>query len=255
MTQPEDLPSPDGGPLAGRVALVTGASGGIGQSLGWRLAAAGARVALGYGATETPASELAARITASGGQAVPVQADLRGPEAPGALIQATEDALGPVDILVANAGLGRRQSLEEITSDDFDEMIAVNLRAPFLLAQRAAPGMLERGFGRILFISSVAAFTGGMVGPHYAASKAGLHGLTHYLAVRLAKDGITVNALAPALVTGTAMLPGDPEELRARVPAGRLGRPAEVADLALAVLANGYLTNQVIGLDGGMYPR
>jgi 3-oxoacyl-[acyl-carrier protein] reductase len=134
-------------------------------------------------------------------------------------------------------------------------MIAVNLRAPFLLAQRAVPGMRERGFGRILFVSSVAAFTGGMVGPHYAASKAGLHGLTHYLAVRLAKDGITVNALAPALVTGTAMLPGDPEELRDRVPVRRLGRPAEVADLAMAILANGYLTNQVIGLDGGMYPR
>jgi 3-oxoacyl-[acyl-carrier protein] reductase len=93
------------------------------------------------------------------------------------------------------------------------------------------------------------------VGPHYAASKAGLHGLTHYLAVRLAGHGITVNALAPALVSGTAMLPGDPEELRARIPAGRLGRPHEVADLAAAVLSNAYLTNQVIGLDGGMYPR
>ena len=101
----------------------------------------------------------------------------------------------------------------------------------------------------------MAAFTGGSVGPHYAASKAGLHGLTHYLAVRLASHGITVNALAPALVAGTAMLPGDPEELRARIPVGRLGRPAEVADLAVAVLGNAYLTNQVIGLDGGMYPR
>jgi 3-oxoacyl-[acyl-carrier protein] reductase len=101
----------------------------------------------------------------------------------------------------------------------------------------------------------VAAFTGGNVGPHYAASKAGLHGLTHYLAVRLASHGITVNALAPALITDTAMLPGDPEELRARIPAGRLGRPEEVADLVVAVLSNAYLTNQVIGLDGGMYPR
>ncbi len=115
--------------------------------------------------------------------------------------------------------------------------------------------MAERGFGRILLVSSVAAFTGGIVGPHYAASKAGLHGLTHYLAARLATSGITVNALAPALITGTGMLPGDPEELARRVPVGRLGQPAEVASLADAILANPYLTSQVVSIDGGMYPR
>ncbi len=134
-------------------------------------------------------------------------------------------------------------------------MVAVNLRAPFLLAQRTLPGMRERGFGRILFMSSAAAFTGGIVGPHYAASKAGLHGLTHFLATRMAPFGITVNALAPALITGTGMLPGSPEELRQRVPVGRLGEPEEVADLALAIIDNAYLTNQVISLDGGMYAR
>ena len=241
--------------LAGRVALITGASGGIGQALGRRLAAEGARLALAYGANGGPAKDLAVEIIATGGYAVPIQADLRSVEAPAALIEATEDKLGAVEVLVSNAGLGRRQSLEEIAGSDFDDMIAVNLRSPFLLAQRVVPGMRERGFGRILFVSSVAAFTGGSVGPHYAASKAGLHGLTHYLAVRLAGHGITVNALAPALVAGTAMLPGDPEELRARIPVGRLGRPEEVADLAAAVLGNAYLTNQVIGLDGGMYPR
>jgi 3-oxoacyl-[acyl-carrier protein] reductase len=241
--------------LAGRVALITGASGGIGQALGRRLAAEGARLALAYGANGAPAKDLAVEIIATGGHAVPIQADLRSAEAPAALIEATEDKLGAVEVLVSNAGLGRRQSLEEIAGSDFDDMIAVNLRSPFLLAQRVVPAMRERGFGRILFISSVAAFTGGSVGPHYAASKAGLHGLTHYLAVRLAGHGITVNALAPALVAGTAMLPGDPEELRARIPVGRLGRPEEVADLAAAVLGNAYLTNQVIGLDGGMYPR
>ena len=241
--------------LAGRVALITGASGGIGQAIGRRLASEGARLALAYGANGAPAKDLAVEIIATGGQAVPVQADLGSAEAPAALIEATEDKLGPVDVLVSNAGLGRRQSFEEIACRDFDEMIAVNLRSPFLLAQRVVPGMRERGFGRILFVSSVAAFTGGSVGPHYAASKAGLHGLTHYLAVRLASHGITVNAIAPALITDTAMLPGDPDELRARIPAGRLGRPEEVADLAVAVLGNAYLTNQVIGLDGGLYPR
>lgn len=243
------------GELTGRVALVTGASGGIGQALARRLAAEGAAVALGCGANPGPAQDIAAEILATGGRAVPVRADLRNSAAPGELVRAAEDVLGPVDVLVGNAGLGRRQSLEEISSSDFDDMIAVNLRAPFLLAQQVIPGMRARDFGRILFISSVAAFTGGTVGPHYAASKAGLHGLTHFLAVRLAEHGITVNALAPALVTGTGMLPGDPEQLRDRIPAGRLGRPGEVADLALAVLGNAYLTNQVIGLDGGMYPR
>jgi len=255
MTMPGNRAAYGGRALAGRVALITGASGGIGQAIGRRLASEGARLALAYGANGGPAKDLAVEIIATGGRAVPVQADLRSDEAPAALIAATESKLGPVDVLVSNAGLGRRQSFEEIAVSDFDDMVAVNLRSPFLLAQRVVPGMRERGFGRILFVSSVAAFTGGSVGPHYAASKAGLHGLTHYLAVRLASHGITVNALAPALITDTAMLPGDPEELRARIPAGRLGRPEEVADLVVAVLGNAYLTNQVIGLDGGMYPR
>jgi 3-oxoacyl-[acyl-carrier protein] reductase len=158
-------------------------------------------------------------------------------------------------VLVANAGLARRQQLEEVSIDDFDELLAVNLRAPFLLAQRTLPGMSERGFGRILFMSSVAAFTGGIVGPHYASSKAGLHGLTHFLAARAARSGVTVNALAPALIAETGMLPGDPQELRDLVPVGRLGQPAEVADLAMAILRNPYVTNQVISIDGGMHPR
>lgn len=241
--------------LTGRVALLTGASGGIGRAVARRLASAGVQVALSYGSSTSAAEDLAAEITAAGGRAVPLQADLRGSDAPVELVTATEEQLGPVDILIGNAGLGRRQSLEEISASDFDDMIAVNLRAPFLLAQRVVPGMRERGFGRILFMSSVAAFTGGLVGPHYAASKAGLHGLVHFLAVRLASQGITVNALAPALIEGTAMFPGDSGDLAARIPVGRLGQPAEVADLVLAVLGNSYLTNQVIGLDGGMHPR
>ena len=126
--------------LVGRVALITGASGGIGQALGRRLAAEGARLALGYGANAAPAEDLAGDHR-GGGHAVPVQADLRGAGAPAALIEATEDKLGPVDVLVSNAGLGRRQSFAEIAGSDFDDMIAVNLRAPFLLAQRVVPGM------------------------------------------------------------------------------------------------------------------
>ena len=115
--------------------------------------------------------------------------------------------------------------------------------------------MRDRGFGRVLFMSSVAGLTGGIIGPHYASSKAGLHGLTHDLASRVARDGVTVNALAPALIEDTGMLPGDPGDLAAKIPVGRVGRPEEVADLALAVLRNGYMTSQVVGLDGGLYPR
>lgn len=241
--------------LDGRVALVTGGSGGIGRALVQRLAAEGLAVAVGYGARGEAAEKIAAEIVTTGGRAIAVGADLRRPDAPDALIAAVEAALGPVDVLVSNAGLGRTQPLEEVRSGDFDEMVAVNLRAPFLLAQRTVPGMRERRFGRILFISSIAAFTGGIIGPHYAASKAGLHGLTHFLARRVAPFGVTVNALAPALIAETGMLPGDPNQLRQQVPVGRLGRPDEVADLALAVLRNPYLTNQVLSLDGGMHPR
>jgi 3-oxoacyl-[acyl-carrier protein] reductase len=233
--------------LEGRVALVTGGSGGIGAAIVARLTSQGARVAASYRSG-------AARAAATGA-ALTVQADMADPAACAGLVDEVEAALGPVDVLVANAGAGERRTLDEVTLEEFDAAFAVNLRAPFLLAQRVVPGMRERGWGRILLTSSVAAFTGGIVGPHYAASKAGLHGLAHFIAAREAGNGITCNALAPALIEDTVMLPGDPGELARRIPVGRLGRPEEVAELAVSVLANGYVTNQVIGIDGGMHPR
>jgi 3-oxoacyl-[acyl-carrier protein] reductase len=241
--------------LAGRVALLTGGSGGIGRAVALALAAAGASVAIGYGVNDAPAHELAGQITAAGGRAAALSADLAYAAEVLRLAEEAEDIFGQIDVLINNAGVGKIQPLEAITIEDFDDTLAVNLRAPFLLSQRLLPAMARRGFGRVLFMSSVAAFTGGRVGPHYAASKAGLHGLTHSLAARFASSGITVNALAPALIRDTGMLPGDPDDLRRAVPVGRLGRPAEVADLALAVLRNPYLTNQVISLDGGIYPH
>jgi 3-oxoacyl-[acyl-carrier protein] reductase len=232
--------------LEGRVVLITGASGGIGAAMVRTLTEAGARVAAGY--------RSGGDRVASTGAALTVQADLADPGACERLVDAVERELGPVDILVANAGAGDRRTLDEVTLEEFDQAFAVNLRAPFLLAKRTIPGMRERGFGRVLFVSSVAAFTGGIVGPHYAASKAGLHGLTHFLAAREAGNGITVNALAPALIEDTLMLPGDPGDLAQRIPVRRLGRPEEVAQLALAVLTNAYITNQVFGIDGGIHP-
>jgi 3-oxoacyl-[acyl-carrier protein] reductase len=239
----------------GRVALVTGGSGGIGQAVSLALAAEGALVAVHYSRGREAAEKVAGQITDRGGRAVALGADLSSPTAPVELVDATEAALGPIDLLISNAGVGQRRTLEELTTAEFDQTLAVNLRAPFLLAQRVLPGMRDRGFGRALFISSVAGFTGGLVGPHYGSSKAGLNGLIHSLASRFAPDGITVNGLAPALIADTAMLPGRPEELARRVPVGRLGRPAEVADLALSVLGNAYITNQVISIDGGTYPH
>ena len=236
------------------MALVTGGSGGIGAAICRELAAAGADIAVGYGRGGEAAGALASEISASGSvRAVALGADLFDPDAPAQLVGEAEAALGPVDILVANHGYARVASYSEVDAEAFDRTLAINVRAPFLLAQSVLPGMCERRFGRILFMSSTAAFRGGIVGPDYAASKAALHGLTFYLSSRVAGDGVTVNAIAPGLID-TAMLPGDPSELGSRIPVGRVGRTEEIADLTLAVLRNGYITNHVFSADGGMHP-
>jgi 3-oxoacyl-[acyl-carrier protein] reductase len=243
--------------LEGRVALVTGASGGIGFALSRRLAESGVDLALTYSGHAEDAERLAEQVRAAGRRVTVMHADLAHPATPRAVINRTEERLGPVDLLVAAAGVGARKTWDEVDFDLWEQTLAVNLRAPFFLAQQVLPGMIERSYGRILFFSSVAAFTGGIVGPHYAASKAGLHGLTHFLASRVADEGVTVNAIAPALIAGTRMLPvgpHDPDPTPLPIPVGRLGTTEEVADLALAMLRNGYLTNKVIGLDGGIYP-
>ncbi|HEU4977013.1 MAG TPA: SDR family NAD(P)-dependent oxidoreductase [Baekduia sp.] len=241
--------------LEDRVALVTGGSGGIGAALCRRLAAEGAAVAVHYRDRAELAQAIADEIAGAGGRACAIAADLLVPRGADLLVDEVERRLGPVEVLVANHGLAHRAPWEDVDAGTWDETLAVNLRAPWLLARRVLPSMRDRGWGRILFVSSVAAFTGGIVGPHYAASKAGLHGLTHHLAARVAAEGVTVNAIAPALIERTDMLPGDPGELSGMVPAGRLGRPDEVADLAVAMLRNAYLTSKVYALDGGIHPR
>jgi 3-oxoacyl-[acyl-carrier protein] reductase len=243
--------------LAGKTALVTGGSRGIGEAIVRSLAQEGVLVAIGYGQNRGRAQKLAAEVTAQGGKAIIAEADLVDPAAPAQLIAQVEADLGPVDILVNNAGQAQVQALEEVTAADFDKILAVNLRSPFLLSQRVLPGMRERGFGRILFISSMAAFTGGLVGPHYSSSKAALHGLTHYLAARTAADGITANTIAPGPIE-TDMYESlglHKERLRRAIPMGRPGRPEEVADLALSMLRNPFLTSQIISLNGGMHSQ
>jgi 3-oxoacyl-[acyl-carrier protein] reductase len=235
--------------LSGRVALVTGGSGGIGAAICRALVAKGAQVAVGYGRGAERAEAVAREI---GGEAF--GANMSDPDAPGRLVADVESRLGPVDLLVVNHGLGRVASYQEIDAVTFDEMLAINTRAPFLLAQAVLPGMCERAFGRVLFISSLAALRGGVVGPHYAASKAALHGMAHNLSKEVGASGVTVNVLAPGFIE-TEMLPGDPAELGKAVPIGRVGQPDEVAALAVAMLSNGYLSNQTVALDGGSYPR
>jgi 3-oxoacyl-[acyl-carrier protein] reductase len=221
--------------LNGRVALVTGASGGIGKGIARGLADEGVDLFLTYGR----------------------HGDDAEPAAPARLVVQAHSELGGVDILVANAGTATVTGWQDIDLELWNTTLAINLTAPFLLAQQVLPAMVERGFGRVLFISSIAGLNGGVVGAHYAASKAGLHGMTHHLAPRVAGDGVTVNALAPALVGDTRMLPVDPENrtLPVPIPVGRVGRPEEVAEMAIAMLRNGYLTNKVVTLDGGILPR
>ena len=237
-------------------ALVTGGGRGIGRAVATRLAEDGHDIAVGYGRDASAAEEVVGLVEKLGRRSMAVEGDLERIEAPDAIVHAVEQELGSIEILVANAGVsGMPCGIADITVDEWERIIAINLRAPFLLARRVLPAMAERGFGRIVFISSIAAYTGGLVGGHYAASKAGLHGLAHSLAQQGAGQGVTVNVVAPALVD-TDMVPDDPQirqGLASSRPVGRLGRPEEAGDLVSAIVAIGYLTNQSIVLDGGAY--
>lgn len=243
--------------LDGRVALITGANRGIGAATAERLAEAGVKVAVGYGSDKDAAKRLAARIADAGGRTVTVGGDVVEPAEIEEVVSTVESSLGAVDILISNAGIAPSQELEEITVEDWDKVMNVNLRPAFLLAKRLTPGMRERGWGRVVFVSSVAAFTGGIIGSHYTASKAALIRLARALANPLAPHGVTVNAVAPALIE-TGMLPGDDEarkELAGRIPVGRLGRPEEVTEAILSLVSNPFVTAQTVSVDGGMHPR
>src|ERR671922_499073 len=237
--------------------LVTGASRGIGRGVPARLAREGHDVAVGYAVSAAAAEAVARDVRDLGRRAITVGADLADPAAADVLVDAVEADLGPVDVLVANAGVntpGRR--VEEIPLEEWDRVHAVNLRAPFLLARRVLPGMAERGLGRIVLLSSVAAYTGGIIGAHYASSKAGLHGLAHSLSQQAAGDGVTVNVVAPALIESD-MLPDEPgarERLAGSPPGGGLGRADEGAHLVAPGIRHGFLTNQSILIDGGRHP-
>jgi len=238
--------------LGGRVTLVTGGSRGIGRAIAEALARAGADIAISYHTREDDAAETSRAIESLGRRCLTVRADVSHSAAVERLVTTVENGLGGVDILVNNAGITRPQPLEVITEQDWHDLIAVNLTSAFLVTQRVVPTMRTRRWGRIINLSSVAAQLGGVVGPHYAASKAGLIGLTHAYAALLAKDGITANAIAPALI-GTEMVTSNPRARADLIPVGRFGTVDEVAAAAVLLATNGYITGQTISVNGGWY--
>ena len=239
-------------PLTSRTALVTGASRGIGKAIAIALAEAGANVAVNYRERKTEAEETVKIIKALGRKSAAFQADVSNAKAVTDLIQRIEAALGPIDILVNNAGVALRRSLDELTEEDFDRTIATNLKSAFLCTHAVFNSMRTRGWGRIINISSGAARAAGVVGVHYNASKAGMEGLTRGYAARLAKDGVTVNAVAPSLID-TEMIGPHRSENIGRIPVGRLGTGEEVAAVVVVMAANSYITGQTVQVNGGLH--
>ena len=236
--------------LKGHIALVTGASRGIGAAVALALAGAGAAVAVNYRERAGSADAVVAKINAIGGRATAVAADVSKSADVIAMVERVTKTLGPVDILVNNAGMAIVRGVDDLTEAEFDQTIAVNLKSAFLCTQAVLPAMRARKWGRIVNISSGAARGAGAIGVHYNASKAGMEGLTRGYAARLVKEGITVNAVAPSLIE-TDMMAGR-TDLARNIPLGRMGRADEVAQSVLMVIGNDYMTGQTVLLNGGM---
>jgi 3-oxoacyl-[acyl-carrier protein] reductase len=238
--------------LSGRVALITGSGRGIGRAIALGMARAGADIVINYKARAAEARDAEAEIAGLGRRVLAVRADVASSAEVERLVDAVRTQLGPIDILVNNAGIARVQAIEETTERDWDELLAVNLKSCFLMTQAVLPGMRARRWGRIVNLSSVAAHVGGVVGAHYAASKAGMLGLTHFYASRLAKEGITANAISPALIE-TEMVTANVNATPERIPIGRFGAVEEVAEVAVMLARNGYITGQTLHVNGGWY--
>jgi 3-oxoacyl-[acyl-carrier protein] reductase len=243
--------------LAGKIALVTGGSRGIGRAIALELAAHGATVVINYNSSAGAAQEVLDAIQTAGGSGMIFQADVSDAEQVDALFKAITDAYGKIDILVNNAGITRDNVIMMLKPDDFDAVINTNLRSAWLCSKAASRAMMRKRYGRIINITSVVGIAGNGGQTNYAASKAGMIGLTKSLAKEVASRNITVNAVAPGFISSD-MTADLSEEIKAtalsHIPLGRMGNPEEVAK-AVRFLASddaAYMTGQVLVVDGGM---
>lgn len=233
-------------------AVVTGASRGIGRAIAVALAATGCAVTINYVRNRKAANDVVSEIRAGGGNAHAVQADVSDANDVARLVVEARGALGPVSILVNNVGGGRPTAVFDNTVEDFDATFATNVRSAFLTTQAVLSEMRERRFGRLIFMSSIAAMTGGVISTPYAASKAALIGMMHHYAASLSKLNITANAIAPAFIE-TDLLAGIELPPAESMPLGRLGHPEEIGEVARMIVSCGFMTGQTIHVNAGRY--
>ena len=241
--------------LSGKIALVTGASRGIGRAIALRLAADGANVAVNYAGSAEKAEAVCAEIRALGAEAKAYRCDVASAEAVKETVKAVTADLGKIDILVNNAGITRDNLVLSMKDEDYDAVLDTNLKGAFNMIRACYSGFIRKKSGRIINISSVSGIMGNAGQANYAASKAGLIGLTKSVARELASRGVTCNAVAPGFIqTDMTENIGEDNTLRTMIPLGRMGQPEDIA-AAVAFLASdaaAYITGEVLRVDGGL---